>query len=230
MQIVFCFCVPSSLWPYALVRVGTPRASNSSEHRRLGRLVNSALTALRVLPDSLCSWESSHPGATVLKLSAELADCPPPVNCCTYWAAPQHPIWRAGELPKPSSQAGPPGVPVRLYLPICWNACCHPTGDDDSAIWTGSFFSLGAFYKPYPNKHHPEQFESSRTKNNLPASIFLARQESILNVSGRPWPHPQKHTWAWDGQVLYQNGWRWEIASGDNSQDDCSREGTVQTL
>lgn len=96
------------LWPYALFMRALPECLTVPEHRRLSRLLNSTSTIPRVLADLLCSWESSRPAAPVLKLSAELADCPPPVNCCTYWAAPQHPIW-VGELPKPSSQAGPLG-------------------------------------------------------------------------------------------------------------------------
>lgn len=139
-----------------------PECLTVPEHRRLSRLLNSTSTVSRVLPDVLCSWESSRPGAPVLKLSAELADCPPPVNCCTYWAAPQHPIW-VGELPKPSSQAGPLGC---LCGCIFRSVEMVPAILPEMTVQSGPthLFPLLSFKNC--TKHHPEQFESSRTKDN----------------------------------------------------------------
>lgn len=155
----------TQLWPYARFVWALPECLTVPEHRRLiSRLVDAANTVPRVLPDLFCSWESSRPGAPVLKLSAELADWPPPVNCCTYWAAPQHHIWGVGELPKPSSQAGPLG---------CLCGCIFRSVPMFAAILlkvtvqsgqTHSFPSVSL--KNCTNKCHPGQSESSHTKDN----------------------------------------------------------------
>lgn len=76
-QVSFCFCVPCTIVTVCYVHAGTPRVSNSP-------LAQKAQQA--------AEFNQHCPVAPVLKLSAELADCPPPVNCCTYRATPQHPI------------------------------------------------------------------------------------------------------------------------------------------